>query len=769
MSRELVHTFSSSFTRYEEKISQLQQPSNFEEDLLKQRLEAWNQASSNTINRKSTALEICSQWSRASDKILNQAFQKCFDVSKIALFALGKLGAEELNLSSDVDLILVAHDLEAQEKALKDLRKFQSLFQIGAYFLYRLDFNLRPGGRFSSVIGTLDQFIDYYGNYGETWERMALCRLRPLAGAQDLIQQILLFRKKFSYRKHIDYTIFDDFAILRGKIHADTQKREDKNLLNLKFSSGGIRDIELFLHSMQVAHGGRSPALQTHLTNEIFTALEDLNLFSSEDLSCLREHYWLLRELENYSQALRDEHTHSIHLNDSHPHWVRDELRTLSAKLEMNAQLISKFIKPPDRETKIERPNAPNEALDEILQLDLFSRNKERDLHYRNLFVQDFLSFTDSEKRNKATHNLLNFLRSTKAKSSFFSMFAREKKISELLALIFSGSDYLSMILQNRPELLDSIFLKQQALDSSRGDQFYESLVEKKLLTELLLGVDFLKQKEQEESIYKRLSANADEIGRALLQHLKSEFKDDDLEILCLGKWGGQELGFHSDLDFIFICQNEPSQTTHKIARRFISRLTEAHRGGSIYEIDTRLKPSGKGGPLICSWEQLINYIQAAAEPWELQAYLKARLLPTEDSKKFNVKVIPQTILSRTLTKDDWSRLNDIRKKLISAKSIKYKEGGLVDIELAVQSALLNQKLIPDGTHTLRWVEQLGENNTEWNKLGIIYAQLRSLEQKEKLRLDQNLERIEHLNSENSLLSASLLALVHLDPRRTSG
>ena len=167
----------------------------------------------------------------------------------------------------------------------------------------------------------------------------------------------------------------------------------------------------------------------------------------------------------------------------------------------------------------------------------------------------------------------------------------------------------------------------------------------------------------------------------------------EELKILALGKWGGQELGFQSDLDFIFVLDQEPQEKHFKLARRIISRLTEPHKGGSLYAIDMRLKPSGKAGPLIVTYEELLNYLRNSSEPWERQAYLRSRGI------LWDAHEIRQACYAREIDEESMKQLRHVRQQLIKPTELdlKYSEGGLLDLELFSQTYLLKNKLFFKG------------------------------------------------------------------------
>lgn len=713
----------------------------FEEQLRFERNELWSRCALSAKNNTEPAKKICLDWSLTADQLLAKAFAHSFPNQKIALFALGKLGSQELNLSSDVDILLVAN--EASDIIVPRLRQFQKILtdRTASGFVFRVDFDLRPGGKQGPLIPTLDQFKDYYGNYGETWERLAFVRLRPLCGDSAIQNEVMSFAKKFSFRRHLDFTLLEELKSLRSKIQGHYWSRSQENVIDLKLGVGGIRDVELFAHALQVIHGGRDPSLQIRGTTEALELLEKKRLLPAEEVQFLSQHYWNLRTLENYVQALHDEQTHLLTTTGPHPDFVDRALKTLAAEMRRCDQIVRSLLGEAPSEVPLEEElrkiGLPEKDLEElwqeILGQEVLSRNKGRDELARKAFLSAFLETLQKQKGDTRLALLLlkDFIHGTRAKATFFSLLLREKELLSELAWLFGHSPYLSRILCNRPELLDSFVYRAQDKYSQDLGTLLEELAEKRLLSEVINGSEFLEDKNLP-SLFKNLSSTADAIVKSLLGALTEEHPSS-LQVLALGKWGGEELGFRSDLDFILVTPEEPTENDYKVAKRLVSRLTEPHRGGSIYSVDMRLRPSGKAGPLVISEPDLRKYLATEASPWERQAYLKARWIGTP------AKPLTAEFIKKGLSADDLKELNRIREQLVPHSPIlnlKLSEGGLVDIELALQTSLLIQKITPPSSHTLDFFSALG---AKAQRLRENYVRLRQAEQMLQLVASESL------------------------------
>lgn len=753
-------------------------------DILRfERNQAWLKASLATLKNLNPR-DICEFWSEEADRIVQQVFTECFQNQKISLFALGKWGSKELNLSSDIDLVFVCEEENAS--VVSGLRRFQkTLADRTAFgFIFRVDFDLRPGGRNGPLIPTLDQFRDYYGNYGETWERMAFVRLRPIAGDSGLQKEVMDFARKFTYRRHLDFTLLEDLKGMRQKIHAHYWARTQADQIDLKLGLGGIRDIELFIHALQVVHGGRDPELQKFSTEESFLAIKKKKLLQGDEADFLRTHYWNLRALENYVQSLADEQTHLLSALTPRPDLDRDMKRC--------DQLVSSLLgSAPAPEASAEAQNLSSISFEdeevralwaEIQTQEALSHSKQRDEAARLAFLEEFVVALRKQGGNlkQALQFLRDFVRETRAKATFFSMLLREKNLLDQLAWLFGHSPYLASILCRRPELLDSFVYRSQDQLSSDWSQLVEDLSEKKLLSEVINGSDFLKDKDILK-LNRHLTSTADSIVLALLERLQMDYPTSAIKILALGKWGGFELGFRSDLDFIFVTPGTPEDADFKLARRLISRLTDTHKGGQIFQIDMRLRPSGKAGPLVMPEEDLKIYLQTEASPWERQAYLKSRWLGGEGVD------LRECCIQRPLLKEDLTELDRIRRELLPIQpgtDLKYGEGGLIDIEFAAQILILKNHIRPPSSRTLDFLSAFGDQT---ERITMNYLRLRQIEQTLQLVASQALSTWtenhesfrflagalqtspEDLQDEVDFkLSENLQILNELDPRRGS-
>lgn len=693
--------------------------------------------------------EVCAHWTATADRLLRLAWAECgLTDLEATLFAIGKQGAGELNLSSDIDLMVVAEsqDAFAVEKGLRRLQ--QRLHQPGEFgFCFRLDFDLRPGGKMGPWITTPSQFQDYYWSQGETWERLALVRLRAVVGQTRLALQTLDLARRFSYRKFLDFTLLEDLKALRSQVHQNGFARRDQEL-HLKLEIGGIRDIELFVHSLLVLNGGKIPELQTPSTTLALQRLKAKNLLSAAEADLLLKSYWLLRHAENIVQSIEDRQTHSV-TTPPPPVAALASTEQLVECLARVDQIVSSLLGQVNLDnlhlpqgleaqrvwlSKLGFSRAAIESSWEALMAaTALSHKNDRDERARQEFL---FSFVSELARNQALDRdlglnlLLDFVRATRAKASFFTMLLRSPRLIQDLARTFCLSPYLGSIVASRPELLDHFILQVDEAWATDSGALLQQMSERKLLTELWAANQFLSDRDLT-SMVTRITFTADSICRQLLIQLRHEFPEAQLDILTLGKWGGEELGLRSDLDFIFVTPATPNESDFKVARRFISRLSDPSKGGNLYDLDLRLRPSGQSGPLLVAIDTLYDYWQNFAAPWERQAYLRARPL------RQDMVLHKQRLIAKALTPEQLLELRDIRAKLLRPSTttqadVKYAPGGLLDIEFVAQTALLHLA-VPAAAGTRQMIDALASRLKAWTTLGPelknIYLQLREIEQ----------------------------------------
>jgi len=273
--------------------------------------------------------QILNSLSLLADQVINKVIDllyseqsstdKIQNLTPMCMFAMGKLGALELNFSSDVDLIFVCADEDAidneydkyQLEVIKLIRKFSRLLTDTSEngFLYRVDLNIRPLGRSGPLVLSVTDTENYYAASTEAWERFAWLRARIIAGEQGLGDDLLQRLQPFIYLRTLSSDDLERFIQLKKDMAVSRQKSD---CWNVKLGEGGIRDIEFFIQILQLANAYQHPTLQTTNTLAILNGLIKCGLLEQEEGSKIRESYLFLRRLENRLQMVDEKQTHEL-------------------------------------------------------------------------------------------------------------------------------------------------------------------------------------------------------------------------------------------------------------------------------------------------------------------------------------------------------------------------------------------------------------------------------------------------------------------------
>lgn len=239
-----------------------------------------------------------------------------------AALAMGKLGGNELNFSSDVDLIYFYGSDEGSggPQGLGPHEYFTKLSERCSYFLqrknsegflYRVDLELRPEGKAGTIANSLDAMEDYYENFGAPWEKQAMIRASRGAGDAALVAEFLQRIHPFVYPKLRDFSFLKDMKSMKEKIMQAVRARPQRGF-NLKLGDGGIREVEFFVQALQLLFGGREHSLQIANTLEAMRRLGKAGLIEPEEEAELSEAYVFLRTMEHRLQLVEEQQTHEL-------------------------------------------------------------------------------------------------------------------------------------------------------------------------------------------------------------------------------------------------------------------------------------------------------------------------------------------------------------------------------------------------------------------------------------------------------------------------
>lgn len=628
------------------------------------------------------------------------------------VFAMGKLGGREVNVSSDLDLVFV-YGTEKGETAggaagrsLANPEYFTRLVHATCRGLeamtpggpYRIDLRLRPGGTRSDAACPVSFAVQYYQTFGQTWERQVWLRARPCAGDTAMGEQVLQQLQPFVYRKSLDWRDLADLRNLRDRTRKLAQK---KGGVDVKLGRGGIREIEFITQSFQLIFGAGQPRLQAGHTVDVLAALGETGRLSSRETETLTAAYRFFRKVENALQWAQGRQTHRL----------PDSIRGRAAL----ARLMGV-----DKDQARQRARAFNRligdhraAVTEIFEaLDFGLGDSEEWKGVVNPVTTESAPQDDSPDGVPAalagfarladdTPNPERAMRGLGRLADAYGSGSLEALVSDsaaaqILARLLAGSDYLGRVLIAAPELIDALLEPDELLLGKTPDEFARLLQqtggdvaavgEVVRQQQLRIGLRRILNEAGPETTMREASALAARTLGVLAASRK-------LTVLAHGALAGREMVFTSDLDLVFVLgDSDPTALFEATAQaRALSRdLTVRQPSGPGYSVDMRLRPYGNQGALVASADGLLDYLAQTAAPWERAAYLRAEVLSGD---ALVADRLARAALSPGLDDSAFDSLVDTRRAGYRQRGqkddLKWGRGGLADIELLLSVTLL--------------------------------------------------------------------------------
>ena len=613
---------------------------------------------------------------------------------RFSVIGMGKLGGGDLNYSSDIDLIYV-YDTSAEEAGAahgryqKLGRRLTGLLSdhTAEGYLYRVDMRLRPMGGGGNLVYSLKQSAQYYESLGETFERFALLKARPIAGDLELGRRFVDMVTPFVYRKYLDHAAIEELA--RYKARADREHARHGDLdVNIKEGRGGIREVELFAQVFQLIYGGDQPDLRTGHT---LTALDQLgahDFIEPEVQADLSTAYIFLRNIEHGLQAAEGQQTHSLSASARGLRALArrlgfDEIETLNGVLDRHRErvhaiyanlfhdetgeeglagrglfrLLAGEIDDDEGRARLAEAGVdnPDGALQAIRQLD--AAPSQGRSSSRNLLANLLASILSRETPLAAPGQVLirfeKVVSRAGAPAALYRTLLEDDELRRRLLIGLDAGDLFAARLAAYPELLDfltAVDLDQDAFRAaviaafdevvaagadlpSRFDPFrrIKAIEEFKVLAEWLTGRRLHLLNDKLSLVADcAIEAAAHAVARDRPPTPDASDPDAGWTVFALGKLGSRELTVHSDLDLVFVYAGETTdaarfQSHQKFVRAIYDLLSKPTAAGAAYEIDTRLRPEGKMGALAIPFPAFERYLRERAESWERMAWTRCR------------------------------------------------------------------------------------------------------------------------------------------------
>ncbi|MBI4687346.1 MAG: bifunctional [glutamate--ammonia ligase]-adenylyl-L-tyrosine phosphorylase/[glutamate--ammonia-ligase] adenylyltransferase [Nitrospirae bacterium] len=678
-----------------------------------------------------------------SYSLLRERFGDIED-NAFSVIALGKLGAGDLNYSSDIDILSVyrsedrlssgillpsgvrSHRISAHEYFCKLTETLTALLhtQTEDGIAYRVDLRLRPNGQKGDISLPLSSYLSYYESWGKTWERMALIRARHIAGDRELGEAFLQGIEPFVWKRSMDMNDIGEIRELKKKI--DTIY--DAN--DIKRGYGGIREIEFFVQTFQLLYAGELKSLRTPKLSEALGVLLKEGFLSDADVHILSDGYLFLRRIEHILQMKDDLQTHSLPSK-------QPELEALAKKAgfeterEFTSELRLKRLKVRDmynsllgepdvrHETEIFfEEDIPDSIIVDYLSfkkfknLDSALKNinalreqisfgktiRERTLLTKavNLFLSEIMGY---ENKDRGLRVFTGFLEKISTHESYLDLLSKRSDTRGILINTFVSSSYLTRSLLSL-ENLEGIFeypdirmdyssVRERLVNTLKyNPDPMNAIREFRIIEELKAGLLFLKNFYDIDGLTMTLSMLASTIARAALRYMSA---DKGFGVIAFGRFGAKGLNIGSDLDLVFVSK-EVNEHFIRTAEEFFKFFTEYLAKGIIYRVDMRLRPDGVKGLLINNLEGYKSYYLKSAHMWEIQALLRARPVAGEGSLLRAFYHLKRQILIERGKEINAAYIRDMRSRILHELSkdsigydIKRGMGGIGEIEFLLE------------------------------------------------------------------------------------
>ncbi len=610
--------------------------------------------------------------------------------SGFTVLALGKLGARELNFSSDIDLILLYDPAIYPDDAdrlgsifvrmSRDLVTLMESRDAGGY-VFRTDLRLRPDPASTPPAIALPGALAYYESQGQTWERAALIKARAVAGDLTLGRRFLDAIKPFIWRRHLDFAAIADIRAMKQRMdaHKGTALGRDGPLAsrllghNVKLGQGGIREVEFCAQALQLAWGGRSLLLRVPPTLAALRAEAAQGHLPAADVILLEAALRFLRGIEHRLQMVADRQTHS--LPDSPAgmaafaiflgfpdaeSFAAEALTHMLAVHRIFAQLFAGLPElPEDIPTAALPAPVTGPAADWLAGRPRALRSERSRALLREMLPAIEAAIARQPDPQAAMTRLDEFIHRLPAGVQVFSMLQHNPALLERLADVFGAAPWLADHLVTHPAALEGLAhpipadpdptasLAARLEDAAFMDEVQAAASGFVRAQEFAIAVgEFFARLTVREAAAARTGV-ADAVIAALLRATLAEHaarygtvQGGAMAVVALGKAGSGEMMAGSDLDLMLIYDHPaaagdsdgaralpPSQYFARAAQSFISALTVQTRHGPLYTVDMRLRPSGSTGPVAVSLGAFQRYHRESAWTWERLALTRARVV----------------------------------------------------------------------------------------------------------------------------------------------
>ncbi len=678
------------------------------------------------VQQIATLAETTAELSHLADAILDFALRRIrqgVPAPDFSVIALGKLGGEELNYSSDIDLMFVfdgGGDKEYFKTVANQLTKVLSTYTSEG-LCYRVDLRLRPEGTLGEAAISLEAARNYYRHRARDWELQMLIKARVAAGDKAPGQALLDFVEPLIYSTTLDFSTVESASETRSRIHEKAAaRRAGRKALDIKLTSGGIRDIEFLVQCLQRLHGGREPWVRHGGSLLALQRLRDKDLLSAQEYTDLSTAYEFLRHLEHRLQAVDDQQTHALPISAEQMDLLANRMpaneigrdrspEKLKQRLNLHLERVQELYK---RVIHAQKPiyyGVLVESDDLTSHLDfpepqLDARPLATNLvRFLNQKAPALASLLKRRRIRRNPEGVERFMEKLEQRPQLLSLVDESPRLAANFLDVFDHSPWLADALNRHPEFLLDMkdplrHSELAAVDDARTLRLLYRQELFRILTQSLcertpIFETLLRTSELADAVVEAAYRIAIEQICAATPPPAGYVPRDQMTVVALGRLGMLEFDLASDADLVFVLRD--SDEAHvpfwtRVAERVIELLTAYTGDGILFSVDTRLRPGGRDGSLVQLERTYKEYFGKRAEAWEGIAYMKARAIAgnVERSTAFLNEL--QRLDWRRYGQSGWSRKDLLQMRLRlereqgAANPLKAGRGGYYDIDFAL-------------------------------------------------------------------------------------
>ena len=682
---------------------------------------------------------------------------------EFVIIGMGKLGGRELNVSSDIDLIFVYPE-DGSTAGPRVIDNFEFFTKLGKGLIqalnditgdgqvFRVDMRLRPNGDSGPLVASFDMLENYFITQGREWERYAWIKARVMTGIRGA--ELTAIARPFIFRKYLDFGAINAMRDLHAQIRREVARKDMAN--NVKLGPGGIREIEFLAQVFQLIRGGRDTTLQIKPTLKVLARLAERAIITPEAERELSIAYDFLRRVEHRLQYLDDAQTHNLPSNEADQLTIARSMgfasyEALLVELDDHREAVGRhfngvFGDPTEAGHNLD--TLWTTACDEARSREEFQRLGYPDpavaarrlsavrtgaryqqmppsikMRFDPLIPRVIEAAAETPDPNATFERLLDLLDAISRRGSYLALLQQYPQTVHKVAELVSASSWAAQFLNRHPILLDEaldprmleeeIDLAAFRADLARQLDEIEPDMERqmdlmreqhhaqvfRLLTKDIAG------KLTVERHADFLSALADIILDLTVtmcwRKIKTRHRDEPrFAVLAYGKLGGKELGYASDLDMVFVHDDDAPEAAEiytRLGQRTNTWLSMQTPAGQLFETDLRLRPNGDSGLMVVSLDAFRQYQLENAWVWEHQALTRARFAAgdREIGRKFEeirIEVLRQPRDLATLRDEVLAmrqRMVDAHPNKTALFDLKHDRGGLIDVEFIVQYLVL--------------------------------------------------------------------------------